>query len=102
METQELALQPSDVTLAADVERSRFMPIMAMEQALERREIIAKAFAKLMKAATDYGAIGSSKPTLLQPGAQKLDNLFGLVPRFEVIDRVRVTRLKAGVVTARD
>jgi hypothetical protein len=36
----------------------------------------------------DYGVIpGTKKPTLLQPGADKLNNLFGLIPTFEVIEK---------------
>lgn len=82
----ELAVLPSSI----EIERQRFMPVMDMSLALERRTVIKKAIADLMKEDEDYGTIPGTgtKPTLLQPGAQKLDNLFGLVPRFEVIDKV--------------
>lgn len=70
-------------------ELSRFMPVMGIDTGLQRREVLVQAFKSLLKAGEDYGVIpGSKKPTLLQPGAQKLDNLFGLVPRYEVIDKV--------------
>ncbi len=83
-----LPLTQTDIELAAGAERARFMPLMRMEEALARRELLVQAFSQLMKEGEDYGLIpGSKKPTLLQPGAQKLDNLFGLVPRYEIIQR---------------
>jgi hypothetical protein len=39
----------------------------------------------VMQDGTDYGKIpGTDKPTLYQPGAQMLDQIFGYVPTFEV------------------
>lgn len=71
----------------AEVER--FMPVMSMNQAVERHQIIVDAVKKLMDEGEDYGIIpGTKKPTLLQPGADKLNNLFGLVPRFDTMERV--------------
>ncbi len=65
-------------------ELQRFLPIMSMQVAVERREVIVQAVAKLMRKDSDYGVIpGTPKPSLWHPGAQKLDNLFGLVPSFE-------------------
>lgn len=84
MSTTEVVHVPQEGT----AELARFMPVMSMELALDRRETIVKAFQKLMTDGVDYGPVpGSKKPTLLQPGAQKLDNLFGLVPRFSLDDR---------------
>jgi hypothetical protein len=63
---------------------------MSLEVAVERREMIVKAVKSLMREGMDgdYGTIpGTPKPTLLQPGADKLNNLFGLVPTFEVTDK---------------
>lgn len=70
-------------------ELQRFMPVMSLDLAIERRENILTAFQKLMREGQDYGKVpgAGSKPTLLQPGAQKLDNLFGLVPRFIIEER---------------
>lgn len=85
MSTAELVpLAASDYELAAVAERSRFAPIMDVAFAMQRRETIKGAFTKLMEEGQDFGKVPGtgSKPTLLQPGAQKLDNLFGLVPRF--------------------
>lgn len=40
----------------------------------------------VMQDGTDYGVIpGTQKPSLYQPGAQMLDQIFGLVPSFEVV-----------------
>ncbi|HXJ12302.1 MAG TPA: hypothetical protein VNH19_08515 [Candidatus Limnocylindrales bacterium] len=67
------------------MERARFSPVMNIAMAVERRSAIKEAFTKLMEDGQDYGKVaGIGKPTLLQPGAQKLDNLFGLVPRFPI------------------
>lgn len=85
MSTEPTAL----VVVERSAELERFMPVMNIETGLQRREIIVQAFQKLLKSGEDFGVIpGSKKPTLLQPGAQKLDNLFGLVPRFELLDKV--------------
>ncbi len=66
-------------------ESARFLPVMSIGVAVQRRDTIVQAVQKLMKDGQDFGAIpGTTKPTLLQPGADKLNNLFGLVPRFFV------------------
>ena len=66
------------------LEEWRFMPVMTVEKALERRQAIVRATNELMKEGVDYGKIpGSDKPALLQPGADKLCNLFGLVMKYE-------------------
>lgn len=40
----------------------------------------------VMQDGTDYGKIpGTDKPTLYQPGAQMLDQIFGYSPRFEIL-----------------
>jgi predicted RNA-binding Zn-ribbon protein involved in translation (DUF1610 family) len=76
-------LNAADIAVGVEAERARFAPIMKIEYALERRDVIKQAFSKLMQDGEDYGKVaGLGKATLLQPGAQKLDNLFGLVPRF--------------------
>jgi hypothetical protein len=80
----ELMVSHDDAALALSMERARFSPVMNIAMAIERRGAIKEAFTKLMEAGQDYGSVGASKPTLLQPGAQKLDNLFGLVPRFPI------------------
>lgn len=43
-----------------------------------------------LKADHDYGVIpGTSKPTLLKPGAEKIHMLFGVTSEYEVIERIQ-------------
>lgn len=74
---------------ALEVERQRFLPVMNIAMAVERRATMVEAVQKLMRPDHDYGKIpGVKKDVLLQPGAQKLDNLFGFVPRFEIASSI--------------
>jgi hypothetical protein len=69
-------------------ERSRFMPLMRIEDALQRRQAIVEITRQVMVDGIDYGKIpGTDKPTLLKPGAEKLCSMFGLVPDFILIQR---------------
>lgn len=54
-------------------------------EAMRARVLAINEFYKgVMQQGTDYDTIpGTPKPTLLQPGAQLLDAIFGLVPKFE-------------------
>jgi hypothetical protein len=57
---------------------------MDIEQAIARRDAIVQAMQKLMRDGVDYGTIpGGDRPALLQPGADKLCNLFGIVIKYE-------------------
>lgn len=69
---------------------SPFMPVMSMDQAIERRNVIVQATQSLMREGVDYGTIPNSgdKPCLLQPGADKLCNLFGLTIQYEFLVKV--------------
>lgn len=68
---------------------SRFMPLLNIEQAIQRRELIVAATQRLMKVDVDFGKIGGTqRETLLQPGADKLCNLFGLVIQYEILQSV--------------
>jgi hypothetical protein len=72
-------------------ELTRFMPVMDIQQAVQRRDAIVKAMQLLMKEGVDYGKIddkAGSRPALLQPGADKLCNLFGLVVRYRFLEKV--------------
>jgi len=61
-----------------------------LDAALVRRAILVDATKRLMVEGVDYGPIpGSDKPCLLQPGADKLCNLFQLVIEYEVIENVK-------------
>ena len=71
-------------------EADNFLPVMAMETAIQRRESIILFTAGLMKEGHDYGVIpNTDKPTLLKPGAEKLCTLFGLVADFQVVEAVQ-------------
>jgi ribosomal protein L37AE/L43A len=82
------ALTTSNTSNGTTTELARFMPVMDIEQAMQRREVIIQAMQRLMKDGVDYGKIpGTEKPTLLQPGADKLCNLFGLTLRYEFLEK---------------
>lgn len=74
-----------------DLEQQRFMPVMALSTALDRRQIIVDATKKLMQDGVDFGTIpgAGDRPTLKQPGADKLCNLFGLVIKYEILEQVK-------------
>jgi len=55
---------------------------------VERIDLMNEVVDKLMVEGEDYGKIpGVKKPSLFQPGADKLNAFFGYVPEFEVINR---------------
>lgn len=62
------------------------MPVMGIAQALQRRIKITELVQQAMVEGVDYGIIPGTrgKPTLLKPGAEKLNSYFGLTPIFEV------------------
>ena len=58
---------------------------LTVDEVLEQINKIQAVMARAMKAGLHYGVIpGTKKPTLLQPGAQKLTLLFQLAPRYNV------------------
>ena len=75
-----------------------FLPAMSMEVALARRAAIVEFTRKIMVRDQDFGEIpGTSKPTLLKPGAEKLCNFFGLEPEFTpVVDEIDWTGAQHG------
>jgi len=82
--------QPQDTkpfdtkALTISDETARFLPVMDLEVAIRRRGMIVEATKRLMTEGVDFGAIpGSDRPVLLQPGADKLCNLFGLIMQYE-------------------
>lgn len=66
------------------------MPALTMNEAKARYNALVEFTKSLMKEGKDYGIIPGTgnKPTLLKPGAEKLCSLFGLVPDFEIVDRI--------------
>jgi hypothetical protein len=82
--------EPSEpgVSLAA-VERSRFMPAMSIELAVERYGAVTEFVSRVLRRDVDYGVIpGTEKRTLLKPGAEKLTTFFGLSTRFQLLERI--------------
>ena len=73
----------------SSTEVSRFMPVMDIEQAVARRNVIVQAMKQLMVDGVDYGKIPGcgDKPALLLPGAQKLCNLFGLTIKYDFLEK---------------
>jgi hypothetical protein len=69
---------------------SSLMPALTMDEAAHRYNMVVEYTKKLMTDGKDYGVIPGTgkKPTLLKPGAEKLCSLFGLVPVFEVLDKI--------------
>jgi hypothetical protein len=68
------------------VENDVFMPILSIQQAVERFNAVVEFVRTVMREGVDYGRIpGTEKATLLKPGAEKLCTLFGLTSRFEIL-----------------
>ena len=78
--------QPEPIPAQALVVQSRAMRQIPVQEVRERREAIVQLMREAMTATVDYGVIpGCLKPSLFQPGAQKLLNLFQLDPEFEAM-----------------
>ena len=66
----------------------RYMPAMSIQAAIERRNAVVDFVRQVMVRDTDFGVIpGTDKPTLLKPGAEKLNTLFGLSSRFIIVEK---------------
>ncbi len=66
-----------------------FMPVLSVQQAVERYNTVVEFVRTVMREGIDYGRIpGTDKPTLLKPGAEKLCTLFGLACRFDLVRSV--------------
>src|SRR3954470_7593778 len=71
------------------LERSRFMPAMSIESAVERYNAVTEFVSRVLRNEIDYGVIpGTDKRTLLKPGAEKLTTFFGLSTRFQLLERI--------------
>ncbi|MCP4899795.1 MAG: hypothetical protein GY906_22745 [bacterium] len=79
------AIVKQDAAEVVSVERDRFLPVMSIAQAGERRAAIIEVVKSMMKEDVDFGKIpGTQKKSLWQPGSDKLCNLFGLTPAFDI------------------
>lgn len=64
-------------------------PETVVQEAVEHYNILVQFVKSVMKPGKDYGTIpGTDKPTLLKPGAEKLNTLFKYAPRFTVLDKI--------------
>jgi len=74
IETQVAVRDPQAVTA------SDFMPLMTIEQAVQRKDGVNLFIKKVMIEGEDYGAIpgAGTKKVLLKPGAEKLCSIFGM------------------------
>lgn len=65
------------------------MPVLKIEQAVQRHQALVKFVKTLMNEGADFGKIpGTDKNTLLKPGAEKLTTFFGLAKRFHLADKI--------------
>jgi hypothetical protein len=65
------------------------MPALSVQQAVERFNAVVEFVQTILREGVDYGTIpGTGKATLLKPGAEKLTTFFGLIKRFQLLDRV--------------
>lgn len=83
-----------DMSRALTVARGREMvagllrPVANPEEVLAAQEATRDLVNRALKRDRDYGVIPGtgSKPTLLKPGAERINAAFGCVPRYHVID----------------
>jgi hypothetical protein len=86
MSSEVIAASPGPVTLpelrrAVTVTVEDMMPVLTLSDAIRRRNFMVEVTKTLMVENIDYGAVpGTSKPTLLKPGAERLCSLFGMSP----------------------
>jgi hypothetical protein len=79
--TAELAVPPNQ---SMEARPSSGLALSFAEMAMRVTQLD-QFYREVMCEGTDYGKIpGTDKPTLYQPGAQMLDQIFGYVPTFEV------------------
>ena len=78
----------SDNALMVQNNRLAVMPVMDNNTAMMRRQAVIDFTRSVMKPEIDYGRVpGTNKDTLLKPGAEKLTSLFGLSPRFTIVEK---------------
>lgn len=82
--SEELVVRENETALA-----QRFLPVLSLEQSLARRDVVVQATKQLMREGVDFGSIpGIERQTLLQPGADKLCNLFGLTIKYSFDQKI--------------
>jgi len=69
--------------------RFRLTPAVSVIEAGEELKQLQTFVKSQMKAKEDYGTVpGIDKPFLFKAGAEKLNNLFGLAPYYDLIDKI--------------
>jgi hypothetical protein len=64
-------------------------PVANLNQAIQRYQDMKDFISGVLRKDVDFGIIpGTSKPTLLKPGAEKLATFFGLSTQFEIIEKI--------------
>jgi len=78
MENNQLAVRDNNLFIA---------PVVNVQGALQRYQDMKDFVSGILKENVDYGKIpGTSKDTLLKPGAEKLSAFFGLSAEFQIIE----------------
>lgn len=65
------------------------MPVFSIDEAVIRFNAVVEFVSTVMREDVDFGKIpGTTKPTLLKPGAEKLCTLFGFTNRLVIVEKV--------------
>jgi hypothetical protein len=93
-EPQSLPIRHPAVTTGRDLERRQkvsglLRPVAAPEEVLAAQTATRELVAKALESGRDYGVIPGTgnKPTLLKPGAERINAAFGVAPRYEILER---------------
>jgi hypothetical protein len=80
IESKSVPAEPAPTMAMQTVQHQAVGPALTVDQLHERLEFVRRVMRQEMREGTDYGKIPGTgdKPTLLQPGAQKLLMTFGL------------------------
>ncbi len=83
-ETRELVLRPDNTEM---VRASDFMPLLTVDEAVERKRMMNDYIGRVLREGDDYGAMPGekregAKKVLLKPGAEKLCSIFGITPQY--------------------
>lgn len=88
-----LPVRHPDIMRASELERRQkvsgmLRPVAQPEDVLAAQTETRNLVAKALERDRDFGVIpGTSKPTLLKPGAERINAAFGVAPRYRVTER---------------
>jgi hypothetical protein len=78
--------EPAEVRRPGAVTAEDLMPVLDLAAAVRRHNFMTEVARNLMVSGVDFGVIpGTTKPTLLKPGAERLCTLFGLSPELHEV-----------------